>query len=41
MKFVSFIGSSDRKKGSVLFAREGQETKKRLIIKTNKDIYRI
>lgn len=41
MKFVSLIGSSDRKKGSVLFDREGQETKKRLIVKTTKDIYRI
>lgn len=26
------------KKESVLFGREGQETKKRLIVKTNKDI---
>lgn len=41
MKFFSLIGSSDRKKGSVLFDREGQEIKKRLIVKTNKDIYRI
>lgn len=43
MKFFSLIGSSDSKKGSVLFDREGQETKKRLIVKTNKDryIYRI
>lgn len=29
------------KKESVLFGREGQETKKRLIVKTNKDILRI
>lgn len=38
MKFFSVIGSSDRKKESVLFDREGQETKKQLIVKTNKDI---
>ena len=41
MKFFSVIGSYDRKKESVLFDREGQETKKQLIVKTNKDIYRI
>lgn len=29
MKFFSVIGSSDRKKESVLFDREGQETKKK------------
>lgn len=39
MKFVSLFGFSDRKKGSVLFDREGQETKKRLIVKRIKDIY--